>query len=172
MKPEYIIWHCSDSAWGTVGAIRGWHLAQGWADIGYHGVILNGVLTADDEKKGRRVAWLDGSFQLGRIWNGDGSLEGAEVGAHAYGFNSDSLGLCLIGRAGQFTERQISTALSVTEMWMAQFGVSVAHVIGHYEIGLFRPQYATSKTCPGIDMGFVREALRAGRDLMLSVGGK
>lgn len=72
---KYIVVHCSatppDLNIGSV-EITKWHKAKGWASIGYHLVI-------------RR----DGSVEGGR------SL--SEVGAHAQGYNSSSIGICLVG---------------------------------------------------------------------------
>lgn len=166
-KPDYIVWHVSASRFGTPSLIRSWHLARGWSDIGYHGVVLNGYLTAEDWTQKRRVSWLNGSFQLGRTWNGDGFIEGDEVGAHAYGLNSESLGLCLIGDVdkqyrAELEPEQFRTGIQVTRRWMDQFCVDVEGVIGHREIGRFKPEYATDKACPGFDMQIVREAIAGG----------
>ena len=165
MKPEFIVWHCSASSWGTTGEIRNWHLARGWSGIGYHGVVLNGYLTARDHREHNRVHWLDGSFEMGRRWDGNDKLDDAEVGAHAYGLNRQSVGLCLIGKGGVYTWKQIETALNVTRQWQRQFSVVVSHVIGHNEIGTFFPEYAMTKRCPNLDMSFVRDVLRTQNDL-------
>lgn len=66
--------HCSDSTGGDVTAIRQWHLARGWRDVGYHFVIRT-----------------DGEIEVGRMLG--------EIGAHCEGHNADSVGTCLIGRA-------------------------------------------------------------------------
>jgi len=170
MSPEHIIWHSSASAWGTADTIRSWHQDRGWSTIGYHGVILNGFNTAEDERENRRLDWLDGSFQIGRTWDADSDLEGGERGAHAYGFNARSVGLCLIGRDGNYTERQLVGALEVTWEWMHLFSVRVSNVIGHYELGLFDERFKTDKTCPDLDMNFVRDCLQARQDLYRHAG--
>lgn len=87
MLIEAVFIHCSATRPGQdIGAaeIRRWHTdpaprGNGWADIGYHFVI-------------RR----DGTVDLGRDLDGDGNVEN-EVGAHAYGHNRGTLGICLIG---------------------------------------------------------------------------
>ncbi|WP_263264296.1 N-acetylmuramoyl-L-alanine amidase [Pseudomonas sp. RIT-PI-S] len=74
-RTDWLIVHCSATrASATVRAadIRRWHLAQGWADIGYHYVICR-----------------DGTLETGRP-------EGA-VGSHVRGFNQASVGICLVG---------------------------------------------------------------------------
>jgi len=77
-RPEtsYIAVHCSatrPSMNVDASVIRRWHVEQnGWADIGYHYVILrNGVI------------------QAGRHMD--------VIGAHVEGFNSRALGICLAG---------------------------------------------------------------------------
>jgi N-acetylmuramoyl-L-alanine amidase len=72
---DQIIIHCSDTKeniFFNSEDIRAWHLQRGFKDIGYHYVIL-----------------LDGTVELGR----DILL----AGAHAYGKNKYSIGICYIG---------------------------------------------------------------------------
>lgn len=81
-KINLLVVHCSATPVTMdigVKEIRSWHKAKGWSDIGYHYVIR-----------------LDGTLELGRDLDGDGDVQD-EVGAHAYGFNRNSLGVCLIG---------------------------------------------------------------------------
>ncbi len=76
---DYIVIHCSATkASADVGAaeIRDWHVkGNGWRDIGYHYVV-------------RR----NGQVEPGRPL--------AEVGAHVSGYNSSSVGICLVGGIG------------------------------------------------------------------------
>lgn len=90
LNPRGIVVHCSASRWGDADEIRRWHLANGWSDIGYHGVILNGHRDYG-VKYDRR---LDGKIEPGREEN--------EVGSHckAGGMNTVSLGVCLVGNPG------------------------------------------------------------------------
>ena len=72
---DMLVVHCSATPPDRdIGAedIRRWHRDRGWADIGYHYVI-------------RRP----GEVEIGRPV--------ARVGAHAYGHNSRSIGICLVG---------------------------------------------------------------------------
>lgn len=74
-RTEFIVIHCSATDDGVdIGAaeIDKWHRAKGWAMIGYHLVI-------------RR----DGTVEAGR------ALE--LTGAHVEGWNSKSVGVCLVG---------------------------------------------------------------------------
>jgi N-acetylmuramoyl-L-alanine amidase len=82
---KFIAIHCSATHPSqNVGAaeIRRWHRARGWVDIGYHFII-------------RR----DGIVERGRPQN--------TIGAHVEGFNSTSVGVCLVGGV---TERNINKA--------------------------------------------------------------
>ena len=47
-KIKNIIIHCSVSDFGDAELIRSWHVDErGWRDIGYNGVILNGIDAAE-----------------------------------------------------------------------------------------------------------------------------
>ncbi len=155
----YIVWHASDSTFGSAITIDGWHRERGWARIGYGAVILNGYLTSQDRKERRYAAHLDGLLETGRPLDQDSELEADEMQAHAYGLNRESISICLIGSGGDYTLNQICTALRQTQRWMRQFGVRPQNVIGHYEIGRVKPNFATSKTCPDIDMDQIREII-------------
>ncbi|MDL2226984.1 N-acetylmuramoyl-L-alanine amidase [Deltaproteobacteria bacterium OttesenSCG-928-M10] len=76
---NYIAIHCSATKVSAdIGAaeIRRWHVKdRGWRDIGYHYVI-------------RR----SGQVEPGRPL--------AEAGAHVSGYNSNSIGICLVGGIG------------------------------------------------------------------------
>lgn len=70
-----IIVHCSATPEGkdyTVSDIRKWHIARGFADVGYHYIV-----------------YRDGSINKGR--------EESVVGAHCTGHNTNSIGICYIG---------------------------------------------------------------------------
>lgn len=74
-KIDKIILHCSATREGqhfTTNDINQWHLARGFAKIGYHYVV-----------------YLDGSVHRGR--NED------LIGAHSLGHNATSIGICYIG---------------------------------------------------------------------------
>ena len=75
--------HCSDSTVGDVKAIRAWHKARNFRDVGYHFII-------------RR----DGEIEIGRMLD--------ETGAHTAGHNKDSIGTCLVGK-NKFTPEQFES---------------------------------------------------------------
>ncbi|MDA3816763.1 MAG: N-acetylmuramoyl-L-alanine amidase [Prolixibacteraceae bacterium] len=67
--------HCSATPEGrqvTVADIEKWHRARGFYTIGYHYVV-----------------YIDGTIHKGR--------DLSETGAHCYGQNSNSIGICYVG---------------------------------------------------------------------------
>lgn len=117
---KYIVVHCSDSPQGRgdgAEAIHRWHLEKGWSGIGYHYVINeNGGI-----EHGRPTYW---------------------EGAHAYGYNSQSIGICLIGR-GEYTEEQYNTLAGLLKRELRQFTNAV--VVGHKDLN-------KGKECPMFDV--------------------
>lgn len=72
---EKLIVHFSATPEGRdvdISDIRKWHLDRGWDDVGYHYVVK-----------------LDGTIQAGRDHN--------TIGAHCYGHNTKSIGICFVG---------------------------------------------------------------------------
>ena len=127
-KTDYIVIHCvatKPSMDVGVDTIRDWHVnGNGWRDIGYHLVI-------------RR----DGSVEKGRDIN--------DSGAHAAGYNSKSIGLCLVGGMAEdnsaednFTAQQWTSLLATVKELLVDF--PEAKVIGHNEI--------SEKECPSFDV--------------------
>ena len=104
---DYIVIHCAATKPSMdIGAdtIRDWHVnGNGWRDIGYHLVI-------------RR----DGSIEKGRDIN--------DSGAHAAGYNSKSIGLCLVGGMAEdnsaennFTAQQWTSLLAKVKELLVDF---------------------------------------------------
>ncbi len=140
-----IVLHCSDSSFGTARMIDDWHRKRGWSMIGYHFVVLNG-------KPSPRTFWksLDGSIEIGRPLDNDSFLEEKEIGAGAYGFNRDSVHICLIG-VDHFTMAQIHNVREVLiPELLSKFGLGWDAVVGHYELN-------SGKTCPNLDMATFRD---------------
>jgi len=163
MKPEHIVVHGSASDWGSSFEIDIWHRGNGWDKIGYGMVVTNGYLTFDDWRHDRYAEHFDGILDPGRPLDLDPILEPDEVQAHAYGLNRKSVSICMIGRHGKYTLRQITRTMLQIKAYMEQFSIPLHNVIGHYEIGKVNPKFATPKTCPDIDM----DVFRAGMDLGL-----
>jgi N-acetylmuramoyl-L-alanine amidase len=118
---KFLIVHCSDTPNEqdfTAVDIHKMHLGFGWNGIGYHKVILR-----------------NGEIQNGRpeYW----------VGAHVKGKNSNSLGVCLIGR-DFFTKNQFDSLEEILKLWKKTYPKSL--IEGHYETK------STKKTCPNFDV--------------------
>ena len=118
---KFLIVHCSDTPNNEdIGAkeIHEMHLRFGWEGIGYHKIIQR-----------------DGTIESGRpeFW----------IGAHTYGLNQKSLGVCLIG-SDIFTFNQFSSLRIILDKW--KYSYPSAEITGHREV------IKTSKTCPNFDV--------------------
>ncbi len=146
-----IVLHCSDSHWGSAPEIRKWHSdpkpkGNGWSDIGYQYVIDNGKI-----KPNYYLDCMNGAVEIGRPIDGDMIAESGEKGAHAYGYNSDSIGVCLVGKE-RFTPAQMGKLIDLVSDLMTKFEIEAENVLGHYELD-------PRKTCPNIDMDAFRKLL-------------
>ena len=128
MRPiTKIILHCSATKEGknfSAADIDRWHREQGYAMIGYHYVIL-----------------LDGTVEPGR------PLE--LQGAHTYGHNADSIGICYIGGldhhgcpADTRTPEQHRAMTELINKLLQRFPNATVH--GHREFA--------NKDCPCFDV--------------------
>ena len=123
---KYIVVHCAATkASADIGAvdIRRWHVkGNGWRDIGYHYVIRRG-----------------GAVEPGR------PLE--QAGAHVAGYNSHSIGICLVGGLDEsgraennFTPPQFDSLKALTAKLSAAF--PKAEILGHRDFP------GVKKDCP------------------------
>lgn len=126
-KIKKLILHVSDSPDTMdvgVKQIREWHVkGNGWSDIGYHVVI-------------RR----DGSLELGRPYD--------VVGAHTKGHNTDSIGICWVGRVKP-SIAQYQSLVNTFKVLMAAHGLKLGDIYGHTELN-------AGKSCPNLDMNKFR----------------
>ena len=130
-KITKIILHCSDSQDSLdigVKEIRSWHTMKppkgnGWTDVGYHFII-------------RR----DGRIELGRPLD--------VKGAHVRGQNSDSIGVCWVGRAWA-SDKQLQAIYALLRGLLDKYSLKVEDIWGH-------SQFDSHKTCPNLDMTFIR----------------
>lgn len=144
-KLTNIIIHCSDSEFGSASEIRRWHLAQGWKDIGYHFVILNGlILPQTNYQKQLFIPALDGTIEVGRKVDGDDYVTDNEAGAHALGYNGKSIGICLIG-IKKFSHAQVTALVRLLESLMKIYRIPGSGVLGHYQV-------CPNKTCPNFNV--------------------
>ena len=109
--------------------IRSWHVSppRNWADIGYHYVI-------------RR----DGTLEVGRPLT--------VPGAHVEGYNSKSLGICLVGGINDQGEPEDNfTAIQKAVLrsrinWLKAADFKHAEVIGHRDVP------GVKKACPSFNV--------------------
>lgn len=136
-----IILHCSASDFGNAELIDLWHRRRGWKGIGYHYVICNAYSTAYSLKERCPRFPLDGKIEQGR--------PETELGAHTLGHNKDSIGICLIGNE-LFSHQQYVALIHLLKTFQNRY--PNARLFGHYE-------FTEKKTCPNIDMDYLRKLL-------------
>lgn len=108
---------------------------RGWDDTGYHFIIGNGIFTKN-----------------GKIYKGRPTKF---VGAHSYGYNQKSIGICLIGDLDQTkpTFRQYRSLIRLIVILKKQFPIKT--ILSHNETE------GCIKTCPGklFDITRIRKIL-------------
>lgn len=160
-----IILHCSDSRFGNSALITKWHVlpqqrveqrgrvyqGNGWSNIGYHYVILNGWLDRNHFNMN-----YNGHIETGRPLNDDHIISADETGAHVRGYNRNSIGICLIGKSGQFTDEQLNSTLEIVYQLERQY----------ITIELFQHSDFDKKKsyCAGLDMDKFKNNYRIFRD--------
>lgn len=148
---DYIVLHHSlteDGHTVSWNAIRDYHKAQGWDDIGYH-------------------------FGIEEIGNAVEILVGRTVGtlgAHTkeLRMNARSIGICVVGNYDLIVPSEAHLAkLHALLVWLCRdYGIPAKNVVGHREVGEMagldwrRGHY---KTCPGtlFPLDLVRSRLTA-----------
>lgn len=153
-KWKNIIIHHSASEWGSAKEINKWHIARGFKEIGYSFVILNGILTYDDYKNNRIFESMIGQIEVGRYLNLNEIVDANEQGAHAYGYNDDSIGICLIHNEKPYEPEMINSLHKIVLDLMNKFNIDVKNILGHYEVESDKPY------CPSIDMNKFRFGLK------------
>jgi len=128
-KTDWLVIHCSATPPSmNIGAadIRRWHREKGWVDIGYHKVV-------------RR----DGKVEDGRPID--------VVGAHVADFNSNSIGICLVGGVDikgvpddNFTDAQYSALAELLRDLRKKYPQT--EVCGHRDFP------GVKKACPSFDV--------------------
>ncbi len=132
MNPEFIIVHHSltqDGSTVSWGAIRRYHVDEcGWKDIGYH----YGIELVGDHYE----------ILKGRMDN--------EAGAHCYGFNDESIGICMVGNFDLAAPGPAQMALlrKICRSLMDIYGIKSDAVLGHWETYPLRSM-PIQKSCPG-----------------------
>ncbi len=111
-KTDYIALHHAEAVRCSAADIHSWHLANGWAGIGYHFLVRK-----------------DGSVYRGRpIW---------AVGAHVLGKNDCSVGICAEGDY-QTRDKTMPEAQKKAIKELLKYLKEIypnAKIVGHREIG-------------------------------------
>lgn len=142
-----VVVHCSVSDWGDASEIAKWHKRKGWDDIGYHFVIGNCYPSYDDFGRHTPNFGNDGKIEIGRKLG--------FVGAHCKGYNTHTIGVCLIGKEG-FTGAQIISLLLLIYK-LEEFLGRKLDVWGHYELN-------SHKSCPNISADMIRRDFETARN--------
>lgn len=132
-----IVIHCTATKEGIdhdVSYVRGLHKARGFKDIGYHFLIH-----------------LDGTIERGRPWD--------QAGAHARGYNSDSVGIVYVGGLDSKgkakdtrTVAQIHSLRAAVQILQAQY--PMINLVGHRDLSVdlngdgVISRYEWMKQCP------------------------
>ena len=125
-KIEKIFIHHSASNWGSAKLIDLWHKERGWTGIGYHYVVLNGYLTAEDYKNKKVISDAVGFIDKGRNIK--------DVGSHVAGHNKYSIGVCLIHKDEPYVDTQLEPYRLLVATLAQYFDVKVENIKGHYEV--------------------------------------
>jgi len=118
--------HCAATVEGkdlSASDIKKWHLKRGWSDIGYHFVVK-----------------LDGSIEEGRPME--------RQGAHAKGYNKNSIGICYIGGLDENKKPKDTRTPAQKEsldnlLSILNFRYELKYIYGHNKV--------SSKACPCFD---------------------
>lgn len=124
-----IVIHHSGSPGGSPESLDRLHRSWGFASLGYHFVIGNGI------------DFGDGAIQAGPRWNRQ--EPGAHVAARAAGtqpdatwFNEHAIGICLIGNGERrsFTDSQITRLGELVADLQREFGIPDNQVFLHSDL--------------------------------------
>lgn len=114
MRPVHrlFVHHSASPPATSPDTIRGWHLARGFRDIGYHALV-----------------WLspDG-------WVSAPGRPPDEQGAHVLGHNADSLGICLCGdyRTDSPDPEALRILVVILEAWCREYSLDPhTAILGH-----------------------------------------
>ena len=127
---KFLVVHCSatpDDMDIGVAEIDRWHKAKGWRGIGYHFVI-------------RR----DGTIEYGRPLS--------TPGAHAAGFNSKSIGICLVGGINDEGDPEDNFTAIQKTMLRSKLNELKFEKYKHAEVLGHRDLPNVKKACPSFDV--------------------
>jgi N-acetylmuramoyl-L-alanine amidase len=130
-KIERIVLHYTATPEGRdvdIKDVRQWHIDRGFDDVGYHFLVK-----------------LNGDIQRGRPID--------VVGAHCYGYNSTSIGVCFVGGMSKDMSEMLDTRTPAQKKSLELLLGALlrmypdAELCGHRDL--------SSTDCPGIDVKLV-----------------
>ncbi len=121
-KTTLLVLHHAAAKICSVETVHQWHKNNGWSGIGYHFLVRK-----------------DGTIYEGRPIN--------KVGAHAYGFNSSSIGICFEGNfeTEKMTAAQKKAGKELVTYVRQQYP-TITKVVGHRDL--------MATACPGKNFPF------------------
>lgn len=133
-KIKFIVIHHSERKNNnSLKSIKESHLKKGFEDIGYHYLIT---------KSGKILPGRSENFQ----------------GAHVYGFNKNSLGVCLTGNfdISKPSKKQIKSLITFLKIKIKKYKIKNKKILGHREF----PK--VTKNCPGkfVNLNEIRKNLK------------
>lgn len=141
IKNLIVHWSVSPPNTKVADIIR-WHKEAGKRTIGYHRVIENEAVNSI--KKGVKVKPMD-LVKQGRELNNDVYLDKIEIGAHTFGRNHTSVGICVVGSPQRPPSPLQCEALYQTlEILRGRFKLNRGDVLGHGEA------HGQATECPGV----------------------
>jgi len=136
-NPEFIVIHHSASERTlSVEAIRQYHISRGYDDIAYHKLID-----------------CEGNLYDGRPLD--------VAGAHALGFNTQSIGICCIGNFDdeEPTPEMLNTLNFLLIELCSSLNIRVDRIIGHFEVRNFI-EAKSGALCPGKNLKSLLSTIR------------
>lgn len=133
-KLKYLIIHHSQRKNNnTLSSIKKAHLSRGFEDIGYHYIVT---------KTGKIISGRSEMFQ----------------GAHVFGNNKNSLGICLAGNFDKqkLNKNQLKSLIELLKQKITENKLISENILGHREFKNVK------KTCPGenIDLDKIRRTVK------------
>ena len=106
-----IVLHHADASNCDAATIHKWHIARGWAGIGYHFVVRK-----------------NGTIERGRPID--------VIGAHCTGNNADSVGICFEGNfeTEKMTDKQIKSGQELMSYLYKTYGLNKSNVKRHKDL--------------------------------------
>jgi len=145
-KIKEIVIHHSDSNFGNYRMIDEWHKNKGNKGIGYHFMILNGYLNHKD--------FTDRNLDYKAIGKVEKGKNIDEIVKHAKGYDSNSIGICLVHKDLPYKDKQLEAYRELTIALAKIYNIALKNIRGHYEV------CKSNSLCPGMDMNEERKILK------------